>query len=222
MLTEKLACECLPPESAGDAPFVWTIPNLTKSQSISSHTQVKAHVLYDWLCCCLFILLNKVWGFVCDLLTTHYAVIDSPLCRPVTSFLSRSWTPHHLYALQDSLVWLYLESNTAKVSTGFNWTLAWRETRKWTIYRGQAKMKSFAKHTWSFAHRFLIILLTIKKMWAADESRNDGVAAFKSAKERNNCLGLWLIISSTEADMAILWRHFVWVKAKAMFWPCGR
>lgn len=30
-VARKLACECLPPESAGDAPFVWTIPNLTKS-----------------------------------------------------------------------------------------------------------------------------------------------------------------------------------------------
>lgn len=41
-------------------------------------------------------------------------------------------------------------------------------------------------------------------MWATDEGRNDGVTAFKSAKEGNNCLDFWLIISFTKADKAIL------------------
>lgn len=59
---------------------------------------VKAHVWYDCLCCCLFILLNEVWGRTCDLKLTHCAVNDSnaaPLWQPMTSFLFRSWPPHN-------------------------------------------------------------------------------------------------------------------------------
>lgn len=52
--------------------------------------------------------------------------------------------------------------------------------------------------------------------------RNHGVTALKSAKEGNNCLDFWLITSFSKADMAILWRHFVWINTSTIFSPCGR